>query len=227
MIGFALDLGGAVCAMIFLLIVFTGALLRAWQPLIEWARGPVLEALSDRRVSFVESRRDHALLYDGECGFCRLAVKAVMRLDEDDRLRAVSIQSEEGQRLLTEVPAERRLDTLHLVTPGGHVLSGPDAAAPLSRLLKGGHVPSRAMRRFPDPDGEGLRVRLPPPEDARQGSGCAPGRSTSDLRRDNRPMTGAEEHRLSRSEQSSPPPGSLLPASRDVVRTLRRPGTRC
>ena len=40
MIGFALDLGGAICAMIFLLIVFTGALLRAWHPLIELARGP-------------------------------------------------------------------------------------------------------------------------------------------------------------------------------------------
>ena len=93
---------------------------------------------------------DHALLYDGECGFCRLAAKTVMRLDEDDRLRAVAIQSEEGQRLLTEVPPERRLDTMHLVTPGGHVLSGADAAAPLSRLLKGGHVPSRAMRRFPE-----------------------------------------------------------------------------
>jgi len=40
MIGFALDLGGAICAMIFLLIVFTGALLHAWHPLIEWVRGP-------------------------------------------------------------------------------------------------------------------------------------------------------------------------------------------
>lgn len=98
----------------------------------------------------MESRRDHALLYDGECGFCRLSAKAVMRLDENHRLRAVAIQSEEGQRLLTEVSAEGRLDTMHLVTPGGHVLSGADAAAPLSRLLKGGHVPSRAMRRFPD-----------------------------------------------------------------------------
>ena len=98
----------------------------------------------------MDARRDHALLYDGECGLCRLAVKGAMRLDEDDRLRAVSIQSEEGQRLLMEVPAERRLDTMHMVTPGGHVLSGADAAAPLSRLLKGGHVPSRAMRRFPE-----------------------------------------------------------------------------
>jgi len=40
MVGFALDLGGTVCAMIFLLIVFTGALLTSWRPLIEWIRGP-------------------------------------------------------------------------------------------------------------------------------------------------------------------------------------------
>lgn len=73
-----------------------------------------------------------------------------MRLDDDQRLRAVAIQSEEGQRLLTEVPPERRLDSFHLLTPGGTVLSGPEAAAPLTRLLRGGHVPSRAMRRFPD-----------------------------------------------------------------------------
>jgi predicted DCC family thiol-disulfide oxidoreductase YuxK len=98
----------------------------------------------------MESRRDFALLYDGDCGFCRLSAKLAMRQDDEQRLRAVAIQSEEGQRLLTEVPSERRLDSFHLVTPGGTVLSGPEAAAPLARLLRGGHVPSRAMRRFPD-----------------------------------------------------------------------------
>jgi predicted DCC family thiol-disulfide oxidoreductase YuxK len=97
----------------------------------------------------MDARRDHALLYDGDCGFCRLAARAALRLDDDQRLRAVAIQSEEGERLLTEVAPELRLATFHLVTPGGTVLSGPDAAAPLSRLLRGGHVPSRAMRRFP------------------------------------------------------------------------------
>ena len=98
----------------------------------------------------MQAHRDHALLYDGDCGFCRLAVKATLRLDDDRRLRPVAIASEEGQRLLTEVAPERRLDAFHLVTPGGIVLTGPDAAAPLARLLRGGHVPSRAMRRFPD-----------------------------------------------------------------------------
>jgi predicted DCC family thiol-disulfide oxidoreductase YuxK len=97
----------------------------------------------------MESRRDHALLYDGDCGFCRLAAKIAMRLDDDHRLRPVAIQSEEGQRLLTEVPEGLRLESFHVVTPGGHVVSGPDAAPLLTRLLRGGHGPSRAMRRFP------------------------------------------------------------------------------
>jgi len=39
-IGFALDLGGAVSVLLFLLVLFVGATLRAWQPLIEWIRGP-------------------------------------------------------------------------------------------------------------------------------------------------------------------------------------------
>jgi hypothetical protein len=40
MVAFALDLGGSVSALIFLLVMFIGATLRAWHPLIEWARGP-------------------------------------------------------------------------------------------------------------------------------------------------------------------------------------------
>lgn len=37
---YSLDLGGTVAVLAFLLVLFTGALLRAWAPLIEWARGP-------------------------------------------------------------------------------------------------------------------------------------------------------------------------------------------
>ena len=40
MVAFALDLGGSVSVLIFLLVVFIGATLRAWAPLIDWARGP-------------------------------------------------------------------------------------------------------------------------------------------------------------------------------------------
>jgi predicted DCC family thiol-disulfide oxidoreductase YuxK len=97
----------------------------------------------------VESRRDHALLYDDDCGFCKLCVRAILGLDRDDRLLPVAIQSEEGQRLLTEVPPERRLDSFHLVTPGGNVRSAGAAAEPLARLLPGGHLPARTFHRYP------------------------------------------------------------------------------
>lgn len=39
-VAIALDAGGTLATMLFLLVLFIGALLRAWAPLIEWARGP-------------------------------------------------------------------------------------------------------------------------------------------------------------------------------------------
>ena len=98
----------------------------------------------------IESRRDHAILYDSDCGFCKLCVRALLRLDRDERLRPVAIQSEEGQRLLTEVPEGERLDSVHLITPGGTVISGGEAAEPVARLLPAGNVAARAFHRFPD-----------------------------------------------------------------------------
>ena len=40
MVTFALDMGGAVSVLVFLLVLFIGATLRAWAPLVEWIRGP-------------------------------------------------------------------------------------------------------------------------------------------------------------------------------------------
>jgi len=89
------------------------------------------------------------VLYDGACGFCKLAVRGLMRLDRNERLRPVAIQSEEGRRLLTEVPPERHLDSAHLVTPGGSIVSGGAVAEYLARLLPGGDPFARAFARFP------------------------------------------------------------------------------
>ncbi len=98
----------------------------------------------------MESRLDHAVLYDDDCGFCRLCVRGLLRLDRDERLLPVAIQSEEGQRLLIEVPEGMRLRAAHLVTPGGTVLSGGAAAPTLARLLPGGRVPARMLARWPE-----------------------------------------------------------------------------
>jgi predicted DCC family thiol-disulfide oxidoreductase YuxK len=65
------------------------------------------------------------------------------------RLRPVEIQSEEGQGLLAPVPEEARLDSWHLVTPGGELRSAGDAAAPLASLLPGGRPLAAFFRRFP------------------------------------------------------------------------------
>ena len=40
MVTIALDLGGSIAALVFLLVLFIGATLRAWAPLVEWLRGP-------------------------------------------------------------------------------------------------------------------------------------------------------------------------------------------
>jgi predicted DCC family thiol-disulfide oxidoreductase YuxK len=73
-------------------------------------------------------------------------VVQVLALDRRGALRPVSIQSDEGQRLLAGVPAQRRLATAHAVTADGRVFSGGDAAAPVAAALPAGAVLGPALR---------------------------------------------------------------------------------
>jgi predicted DCC family thiol-disulfide oxidoreductase YuxK len=77
------------------------------------------------------------VLYDADCGFCRASVAALLRFDRRGRLLPETIQSPEGQRLLAAVPPDQRLESAHLVLPGGRIHSGGDAVAPIARLLPG------------------------------------------------------------------------------------------
>jgi predicted DCC family thiol-disulfide oxidoreductase YuxK len=80
----------------------------------------------------------HLVLYDEDCGFCRWSLDRLLRWDRDGRLRAVSIQSEEGDRNLADLRPEDRLASWHLVTPDGRRYSGGAAAGPIARLLPAG-----------------------------------------------------------------------------------------
>jgi predicted DCC family thiol-disulfide oxidoreductase YuxK len=91
----------------------------------------------------------HVILYDRDCGFCKWSLDKVLLWDRRGRLRAVAIQSAEGERLLTEMDPERRLDSWHLAGPGGTVTSAGAAAAPLARLLPGGMPLAFLFGRFP------------------------------------------------------------------------------
>ena len=40
LVAIMLDIGGTVGALIFLLVLLIGGILRAWAPLVDWVRGP-------------------------------------------------------------------------------------------------------------------------------------------------------------------------------------------
>jgi predicted DCC family thiol-disulfide oxidoreductase YuxK len=89
------------------------------------------------------------VLYDGDCAFCKWSVDRILRWDRSRRLRAVPIQSEEGDRLLAAVDPARRLDSWHLVTPDGRLFSAGAAAEPLARSLPFGRPLAALFGAFP------------------------------------------------------------------------------
>jgi predicted DCC family thiol-disulfide oxidoreductase YuxK len=97
----------------------------------------------------VTATGDHTVLYDDDCGFCKWSLDKILAWDRRDRLRAVAIQSPEGQELLASVPPDERLDSWHLVEPGGTVRSAGAGAAPLARVLPGGRPLGFLFERFP------------------------------------------------------------------------------
>jgi len=98
------------------------------------------------------------VLYDQDCGFCKWSLDKILAWDRSRKLRPVSIQSEEGQRLLASVPEERRLDSWHLVEPSRAVRSAGDAAAPLLDLMPGGRPFAGIARTLPGPTDRAYRA---------------------------------------------------------------------
>ena len=95
------------------------------------------------------TRGSYTVLYDRDCGFCRWSLDKILAWDRHRRLRPVAIQSEEGERLLVAIPAERRLDSWHLVADG-ELRSGGAAAPQLFAALPGGRPLAAVLRRFPN-----------------------------------------------------------------------------
>jgi predicted DCC family thiol-disulfide oxidoreductase YuxK len=89
------------------------------------------------------------ILYDSDCGFCKWSLHKILAWDRNERLRAVPIQSEEGERLLASIDPEKRLESAHLVTADGRVLSGGAAAPAVLRLLPGGFPLAALTALFP------------------------------------------------------------------------------
>ncbi len=76
-----------------------------------------------------------ALFYDAECGFCRTAAGAVLAWDRGRRLTPVALQAPAAARRLSDLSAEARMASWHLVEPDGTRHSGGTAFAPLFEAL--------------------------------------------------------------------------------------------
>ena len=91
---------------------------------------------------------DAVLLYDADCGFCRLAVDRVLAWDRAGVLRPMALQSPEADRLLPGLSEETRMASWHLVIDGS-IHSGGAVAPPLLRLLPGGRPLAAIAAAFP------------------------------------------------------------------------------
>jgi predicted DCC family thiol-disulfide oxidoreductase YuxK len=83
------------------------------------------------------------LVYDPDCGFCRVCVAVLLRWDRHGRLRPVPGQG---------------LDSWRLGLPDGSVRSAGAAFPPLFRLLPGGAPLARLSERFPGASERGYRL---------------------------------------------------------------------
>jgi len=98
------------------------------------------------------------ILYDDECRFCRASLGLLLIWDRKRLLRPVAIQSEEGARLLAEIPEDERLESAHAVFPGEPgVVSGGAVAAPVLRLLPAGAPLADLAVRIPRTTDRGYR----------------------------------------------------------------------
>jgi predicted DCC family thiol-disulfide oxidoreductase YuxK len=105
----------------------------------------------------------HTIIYDPDCGFCRVCVAVVLRWDRRGTLRPVSLTSTEGEALLTGMAESERMASWHLVESGWQrnvaetatnlchpeIRSAGAAFSPLFRLLPGGAPFALIMDRFP------------------------------------------------------------------------------
>jgi predicted DCC family thiol-disulfide oxidoreductase YuxK len=105
----------------------------------------------------------HPILYDPDCGFCRVCVALVLSWDREGRLRPVALGTEESTTMLAGMPEAEQMASWHLVEPGWQrngaesatildhpeVWSGGAAFSPLFRLLPAGAPLARVTDRFP------------------------------------------------------------------------------
>jgi predicted DCC family thiol-disulfide oxidoreductase YuxK len=99
----------------------------------------------------------HPILYDPDCGFCRVCVAVVLSWDRQRRLRPVALGTEEADALLAGMPEDTKMASWHLGLRDGTVRSAGAAFSPLFRLLPAGAPFALLTERFPGAAERGYR----------------------------------------------------------------------
>ena len=76
------------------------------------------------------------LLYDADCGVCKVIVARILELDRRGRYRPLRLQDPRAAELLPGMSEEERMRSFHLVKPDGTVLSAGDGLAELLPPLR-------------------------------------------------------------------------------------------
>jgi predicted DCC family thiol-disulfide oxidoreductase YuxK len=89
------------------------------------------------------------VLYDGECGFCKVILATLLSWDRAKRLAPAPIQSTRGERLLFAISPRDRLASWHLVDAAGDVRSGGAGIPLVLAVLPRAARLARVVSQFP------------------------------------------------------------------------------
>jgi predicted DCC family thiol-disulfide oxidoreductase YuxK len=95
--------------------------------------------------------RERALvvLYDGDCGFCKVMLAVLLRWDRAHHLAAAPIQCAQGERLLLGMSSRDRLKSWHLIDGARVVHSGGAAIPVIFATLPRGAMLARVVSQLP------------------------------------------------------------------------------
>jgi predicted DCC family thiol-disulfide oxidoreductase YuxK len=95
--------------------------------------------------------REHHLvvLYDGDCGLCKVMLAVLLRWDRAHHLDALPIQCAQREQLLLDMPSRDRLKSWHLIDRARVVHSGGAAVPVLLAALPRGALLARVASQLP------------------------------------------------------------------------------
>jgi predicted DCC family thiol-disulfide oxidoreductase YuxK len=88
------------------------------------------------------------VLYDSDCGFCKVMLAVLLSWDRARRLTPLPIQSSGGEELLSSTSPSDRLASWHLID-AGEVRSAGAGLPVIFAALPGGSAIARLASRFP------------------------------------------------------------------------------